>query len=73
MLGSRMPKARRFSYEPHYYDPKKDEKKGKRIKFQRQVMRRSAKSRSVVWLLILIILVVYLVVYFSRLMPKGGV
>jgi len=72
MIGRRMPKARRFSYEPHYYDPKKDDKTRKKIKFQRQVTRRSAKSRSIVWLVILIALVVYLVVYFSRLVSNGG-
>lgn len=72
MLGQRLPKSRRYSYEPHYYDPKKEEKGNRQIKFKRQTLRRSAKSRSVVWLIILVLLVIYLVLYFSRLGPNGG-
>jgi len=70
MLGRRLPKARRFSYTPLYYDPEKEKKERqgvRRIKFQRRLTRKTARARSLVWLLILLFLVVYLIVVFSRL------
>ena len=69
MLGRRLPKARRFSYEPYYYDPEKEkrEKKGSKIKFERKLSRRSAKARSLVWLIMLLFIVTYLIVTFYRL------
>ncbi|MBN2030952.1 hypothetical protein JW824_12000 [bacterium] len=67
MLGRRLPKNRRFSYEPHYYDPKKEEKEGRRIKFQRKTRKSTAKMRSLVWLFILLALVVYAIYFFGRM------
>jgi len=69
MLGRRLPKPRRYSYEPYYYDPDKEkrEKTGARIKFERKHNKRSAKARSVVWLLFLFGFVFYLIIHLSRL------
>ncbi len=67
MLGRRLPKNRRFSYETHYYDPKKEEKEGRRIKFQRKTRRSTAKMRSLVWLFILLGLVVYVIYLLGRM------
>ncbi len=66
MLGSRLPKARHFSYTPHYYDPEKEKKKH-RIKFRRNPSKASVRARSIFWLLFLLALVVYLVLFFIRL------
>ena len=67
MLGRQLPKPRKFSYEPRYYDPKKEKREGRRIKFQRKTSRAAAKTRSIFWLLILLALVIYLIIFFSRL------
>lgn len=67
MLGRRLPKNRKFSYEPRLYDPKKEEREGRRIKFQRKTTRAVAKQRSLIWLLLMLALVVYFVVFLSRL------
>lgn len=67
MLGRRLSKPRRFSYEPRYYDPKKEEREGRRIKFKRQGSRRNAKTQSLFWLLFLLVLVLYFIVYLGRL------
>lgn len=46
MLGRRLPKNRKFSYEPRYWDPEKEEKEGRRIKFKRKLSKAAAKKRS---------------------------
>ena len=67
MIGRRTLKPRRFSYEPHYYDPKKEEREGRRIKFKRTRTRAQARTRSLIWLFILFFLVVYVIIFLSRL------
>jgi cell wall assembly regulator SMI1 len=67
MLGSRLPKAKQFSYTPHYYDPEKEKKTGHQIKFRRHFSKASIRARSLVWLLFLLALVIYLVLFFIRL------
>ena len=67
MLGSRLPKARQFTYTPHYYDPDKEKKNKHRIKFRRHTSKASIRARSVVWLLFLLALVIYLILFFIRL------
>ena len=67
MLGRRLPKNRKFSYEPRYYDPKKEEREGRRIKFVRKTTKSAAKTRSLVWLVVLVGLVIYLIYFLSRL------
>ncbi len=67
MIGRRLPKNRRFFYEPHYYDPKKDEISGKKIKFKRSLSRRSSKTRSIVWLFMLLALIIYIIYFLSKL------
>ena len=70
MLGRRLPKARRFSYTPVYYDPEKEkkEKQGARpIKFHRRLTKKAARTRSLVWLFVLLFLVVYFIAFFSKI------
>lgn len=66
MLGRRLPKNRRFNYDPLYYDPKKEEREGRHIKFQRKTRRSTAKMRSLVWLFILLGLVIYVIYLLGR-------
>jgi hypothetical protein len=66
MLGSRLPKNRKFSIETRYYDPKKEEKEGRRIKFKRTLTRKRAKSRSLVWLVMLLAIVFYILYLLNR-------
>ncbi|MBN1783262.1 hypothetical protein JW948_19160 [bacterium] len=69
MLGRRLPKNRRFDYEPRFYDPKKEEREGRRIKFKRnyRLAKARAKQRSLVWLIILAGVVYYIITLFSRI------
>ena len=67
MLGSRLPKNRKFSYETYYYNPKKEEREGRRIKFKRQRSKSAAKTRSLIYLVVLLAMVVYLIYFLSRL------
>ena len=67
MLGGRLPKNRKFSYEPRLYDPHKEEREGRHIKFQRKTTKAVAKQRSIVWLILMLALVIYFIVFLSRL------
>jgi hypothetical protein len=67
MIGRRVPKNRRFSYEPRYYDPKKEEREGRRIKFKRTRTRAQARSRSLIWLITLLFLIIYLILFFNQM------
>ena len=69
MLGNRLPKHRKFDYEPLYYDKEKDEREGKRIKFTRStnLRRQQAKQRSLIWLITLFGMVAYLIYYFAKI------
>jgi len=67
MLGRQLPKNRKFSYEPRYWDPEKEEKEGRRIKFKRKLSKAAAKKRSSANLIILIAIVIYIVYFLSRL------
>jgi hypothetical protein len=67
MLGRRLPKSRRFSYTPYYYDPEKEEKEKRQIKFKRRSSRASIRARSIFWLLFLLVLVIYLIISFVRM------
>jgi hypothetical protein len=69
MLGRRLPKNRRFDYTPLYYDPEKEAKEKRGIKFKRNynAARARAKQRSLVWLLVLAGMVYYLIHLFSRM------
>ena len=67
MLGRRQPRARQFTYEPRYYDPAKEKKEGRQIKFKRQQSRKALKNRSLIWLIILLGAVIYVIYFLSKL------
>jgi len=68
MFGSRLPKNRRFNIEYYYYDPAKEEREGRKITFKRgNAYRKAAKTRSLVWLVVLLAGVLYLLYHFSRI------
>jgi hypothetical protein len=67
MLGRRLPKNRKFTYEPRFYDPQKEEREGRRIHFKRKTTRSAAKTQSLIWLITLLALVVYFIYFFGKL------
>jgi len=67
MIGRRQPKSRRFSYEPLYYDPKKEEREGRRIKFKRKTSKSDARTRSLIWLFFLVLVVLYVIYFVGKL------
>ncbi len=71
MIGGRVPKPRRFTYEPRYYDPKKEEREGRRIKFKRVRTKTQAKTRSLIWLFTLVFLIVYLILFFNQMKRRS--
>ena len=72
MFGSKIPKNRKFSIDFHYYDPDKERREKKGIRFERTYGRKQAlKTRSLLWLLMLAALVGYLIYYFSRMAISG--
>lgn len=67
MIGSRLPRNRKFSYEPKYYDPKKEAREGRQIKFQRNASKKTAKNRSLVNLFVLLGIIMYFIYFLSKL------
>lgn len=60
MLSPRhRPKNRKFQYEPRFYDPKDDERKKQRIRFQSKTRRGRQPAFVVVAVLLLLALYVY--------------
>ncbi len=70
MFGRNLPKNRKFSIEYRNYDPKKEEKEGRRIKFKRTLSRKSARNQSIIWLVILLALVVYFIYFLSGIQSQ---
>ncbi len=67
MLGRRLPKVRRFSYQPYYYDPEKEEREGRKIKFRRMRSSKSVKRRSLIWLFIILAFIIYFIIMLRRI------
>ncbi|MFH1943592.1 MAG: hypothetical protein ABIL68_15945 [bacterium] len=67
MLGRNLPKNRKFSYEPFIYNPKKEEREGRRIQFKRKTTKSAARTRSLIWLFILLGFILYMIYFLSRL------
>lgn len=67
MIGNRQLKNRKFTYEPQYYDPEKEAREGRGIKFKRLHARKTAKQRSLIWLFTLLGIIVYFIYFFSKL------
>ncbi|NQT24487.1 hypothetical protein HQ585_03965 [candidate division KSB1 bacterium] len=67
MLGSRLPKNQRFTYEPRFYDPKKDEREKRRVDFRKSYRKKQAKQKSLIWLGALVILVLYALYILSKI------
>jgi hypothetical protein len=67
MLGSRLPRHKKFDYEPLYWKPEKEEQAPHKIKFKRTYRRRAAKQRSLLWLIVLLAFVIYFLHFLTRL------
>jgi len=67
MLGTRLPKNRKFNIEYQFYDPEKEDRKHRQIKFTRIRSKKSAQKKSVIWLFILVAFILYLINSLSRL------
>jgi hypothetical protein len=59
MIGRNLPKNRKFNIEFRYYDPQKEEREHRQMKFKRNRSLKQAKQRSVIWLFVLLIGVLY--------------
>ena len=72
MIGVNLPKNRKFNIEFQYYDPKKDEREGRRIKFQRgRASKHAAKQRNIIWLVVLLVMVIFFIKYLIGLGTGG--
>jgi hypothetical protein len=60
MFGYR-PKAKRFEYQPRYYDPAEDEKRKRRIRIETHNRRKPKQVQKVFALAALLFLVVYVI------------
>ncbi len=58
-VPSKRPTARRFEYEPRFYDPKHDESLRQRIRISRKVRRRSSPTKAL-YFGVLLVIVLYL-------------
>ncbi|MBN2415836.1 hypothetical protein JXO52_08330 [bacterium] len=68
MFGNRLPKNRRFNIEYYYYDPAREEREGRRITFKRSnSYRQAAKTRSLIWLVVLLAAVLYALYILGRI------
>lgn len=67
MIGSRLAKNRKFSYEPRYYNPDKERREGHQIKFKQGMTKSAHKQRSIFYLIFLLGFVIYIIYYLSRL------
>ena len=66
MTERKIPKNRRFSIEYRFYDPEKEEREGRKIKFRRNRSKQEAKTKSAIWLFILLAGVVYALYALSK-------
>jgi hypothetical protein len=53
------PKARKFNYEPRFYDPSEDEKKKERVRFDSKTRRGKQPAFIAIAVLLLLVLYVY--------------
>ncbi len=67
MIGRNLPKNRKFTFEPQYYDPEKEKREGHAIKFKRPHARKAAKQKSLIWLFTLLGIIGYFIYFFSKL------
>ena len=67
MLWARLPKNRKFDIEFQYYNPEEENKKHRQIKFTRIKSKSMARKKSLIWLFVLVIFVIYLINLFSKL------
>ncbi|MBC7187063.1 MAG: hypothetical protein H5U38_08525 [Calditrichaeota bacterium] len=73
MFFGRRPEVRRFSYQPLFYDPKKDQSEAdqRRIHFRRSpVLQTQVRRRSVIIMLLAVLILVYLIYYLDRVVEK---
>lgn len=62
----RLSKSRKFTYYPVYYHRTEEEEGGPRIKFYKRRTKRMTKGRSILWLLLIFIIVLYLFIRLNR-------
>ncbi|RKY81954.1 hypothetical protein DRQ07_02670 [candidate division KSB1 bacterium] len=67
MLGTRLPRNRKFQIEYQYYDPEKEDRKHRSIKFTRIRSKKAAQKKSLIWLFALLAFIVYLLYFLSKL------
>jgi len=73
MIGSKMPRNRKFNIEFQYYDPDKEEREGHRIKFERgRIGRKSARAMGLFWLMILAVMTFMAIRYLIGVSAGGG-
>ncbi|MCR4440134.1 MAG: hypothetical protein QHJ34_12520 [bacterium] len=73
MLFGRRPEVRRFSYQPLFYEPKKEqsEEGGRRIHFRRSpVLQTQVRRRLIIIMLLAVVILVYLIYYLDRVVEK---
>lgn len=59
LIPKRRPKARRFQYEPRFYDPGKDERMKRRLRFDSKTRRGKQPAFIIVGLLLVLALYIY--------------
>ena len=65
-------KPRGFNYKPRYSRQEQESDSRHNIHFRRMYNRTSTSKRSLVYLILLAIIVIYLIVYFNRISEKSG-
>lgn len=67
MLGTRLPRHRKFNYEPRFWNPEQERREKKhRIEFKRSYLKRKAKQRSLIWLFVLTAMVIWAMTFMAR-------
>lgn len=67
MLGTRLPKHRKFNYEPRFWKPEQEKREGHRIEFKRSYLKKKAQQRSLIWLFVLTAIVIWAIHFMTRL------
>ncbi len=73
MLFGTRPRARRFSYQPLFYEPKEEPEEGqeRRIRFRRPLaLQAPMRRRSILFMLIAVVILVYLIYYLHRVVEE---
>lgn len=63
----KLPKTRKFTYRPIYYQPPREDEEGPRIKFRRYGTSKTPKKRPLLVMVVLVIILIFLLSHWLKI------